>query len=213
MSLWDYIEEGFSSLGDGIAYVGEAAYDRVTSNASTLLGVSAVVATGGLATPLVIKALSVGPISNVAESLVDNVLRDKVQPVPGSVVYTDLAFGYAEHSGIYVGDGRIVELNSKGDISVVTPRDFISGGSGVSIYVSCKNGAAVGGERVAAAALRKRYSKRDYNLILDNCHQFTSGCLTGKFENSDNFLMFLKQQAKESLGATEWRVWDIDVFA
>lgn len=38
---------------------------------------------------------------------------------------------------------------------------------------------------------------RDYNLLIDNCHQFTSGCITGNFENSDNFTLFLKQRISE----------------
>ena len=49
---------------------------------------------------------------------------------------------------------------------------------------------------------------RDYNFIMDNCHQFTSGCLTGDFENADNFLWMLKDTAGEVLGADNWRLWD-----
>jgi hypothetical protein len=39
-------------------------------------------------------------ISNTAGSIIDNVVRDRVgKPAIGSVVYCDLAFGIAEHSG------------------------------------------------------------------------------------------------------------------
>ena len=37
-----------------------------------------------------------------------------VKPVPGSVVYCDLGFGFIEHSGIYIGNGRIVALERDG---------------------------------------------------------------------------------------------------
>ena len=52
--------------------------------------------------------------------------------------------------------------------------------------------------------------KRDYNMVLDNCHQFTSGCLTGDFEKGDNALWMLKTRAESALRADNWRVWDRD---
>jgi hypothetical protein len=52
-------------------------------------------------------------------------------------------------------------------------------------------------------------SSRAYNLLLDNCHQFTSGCLSGDFENPSNFMYFLKGDAEKYLKCNEWRVWDI----
>ena len=52
--------------------------------------------------------------------------------------------------------------------------------------------------------------KRNYNMVSDNCHQFTSGCLTGAFENADNALSMLKTRAENTLRADNWRVWDRD---
>ena len=153
--------------------------------------------------------LKAGPIGNFAESFVDNVIRDKVTPKPGSVVYCDLAFGYAEHSGIYVGNNRIVHLNSKGKIEKVSPKEFINGTTAISIYVSSSKGSSDGSDSVAERALRMVGREREYNVILDNCHQFSSGCLTGDFENSDNFLWMLKDTAKKQLGSNEWRVWTL----
>jgi hypothetical protein len=49
---------------------------------------------------------------------------------------------------------------------------------------------------------------RDYNLILDNCHQFTSGCLSGNFENAHNFFWMVRDETFKVLGANGWRVWD-----
>ena len=46
-------------------------------------------------------------LGNLAESFIDNVIRDKVTPVPGSVVYCELAYA-VEHSGIYIGDPVIL---------------------------------------------------------------------------------------------------------
>ena len=57
-----------------------------------------------------------GHLDNFVDSFVDNVIRDKVKPEIGTVVYCDLPFGYAEHSWIYIGDGEIVGLEKDGSI-------------------------------------------------------------------------------------------------
>lgn len=152
-----------------------------------------------------------GLLGNLAESFIDNVIRDTVYPVKGSMVYCDLAFGNAEHSGIYIGGNKIVHLDGSGDIEIVSPKRFLDrlGGfnSAISIYVSCDGDSPVGGSTVAERAKRMIGKCRNYNVILDNCHQFTSGCMSGNFENSDNFLWMLKDTAKSEISANTWRVW------
>ncbi len=97
------------------------------------------------------------PVHALLRSFRDNVLAEHVTPVPGSVLYCDLAAGYAEHSGIYVGGGGtkcIVELSRQQGrcvINLVSPGEFISGEIGFSIYVSSRNGPAVGKKSVARA--------------------------------------------------------------
>lgn len=147
------------------------------------------------------------PVLNMAEGIID-ACRDQVQPEIGSVLYCDLAFGYMEHSGIYIGNRQIVHLNGRGQIEIVSPRKFIDGGSGVHIYVSCYNSIAVGSEFVADRAQNMVGISRDYNFIFDNCHQFSAGCLTGNFDNASNFLWMLKDVAKDKLSANTWRVWE-----
>lgn len=153
-------------------------------------------------------------IINLAESVIDNCIRDKVSsPIRGSVVYCDLGAGLAEHSGIYIGKNRIVHLNGGGLIECVSPKEFMDrlGGwnTAISIYVSCTDGSPVGSKKVSKRAKSMVGVRRDYDLTLDNCHQFTTGCLTGDFENSYNFFTFLKDKVREELGGTEWRVWDL----
>lgn len=58
-------------------------------------------------------------VDNLRESIIDNVFRAHTSPVIGSVVYCDLLFGYAEHSGIYVGDDKIVHLDGSGLIEII----------------------------------------------------------------------------------------------
>ncbi|QOH81206.1 lecithin retinol acyltransferase family protein [Plesiomonas shigelloides] len=152
------------------------------------------------------------PLYNFTEAIIDNYLRDKVdEPVLGSVVYCDLAFGYAEHSGIYIGNGKIAHLNKYGCIEAVTPKEFIDGTTAISIYVSCSDffAFATGSDEVAERAKSMLGCSRDYNVILDNCHQFSAGCLTGNFENANIFLWMVKDEAKKVILATKWRVWDL----
>lgn len=89
------------------------------------------------------------PIANFAESFIDNVIKDKVTPKAGSVVYCDLVFGYAEHSGIYVGGNKIVHLNKKGIIEKVSPKEFVEETTAMSIYVSSSRETSDGNPLVA----------------------------------------------------------------
>ena len=150
-------------------------------------------------------------VKNLAEKIVDNVCRDKVRAKIGSVLYIEMAFGVADHSGIYIGQGEVVELSGEGIIQQVPVSEFmdVPGNTAMSVYVSSSDGHAVGSQTVARRARTMVGRHRDYNLIFDNCHQFTSGCLTGDFENSDNFLWMLKDTAKKRLGADQWCVWDL----
>lgn len=150
---------------------------------------------------------------NLVESFVDNVIRDKVYACVGSVLYYEMAFGAADHSGVYVGNGMVVELGGDGWVRKVSIREFMNAPAlvrtGRSLYVSSRNGCGIGSKDIAKRAMSMVGTCRNYNLLLDNCHQFTSGCVTGDFENSDNFLWMLKHTVRKTMQADEWRVWDI----
>ena len=132
----------------------------------------------------------------------------------GSVVYQDLdtsVFGdLFEHSGIHVGGHEVVSLSGSGKVVKQSTRDFLDGGSNRFIWVSCRGAASAGKRIVAERAQAMIGYKRNYNMVFDNCHQFTSGCLTGAFENADNFLWMLETRAESTLRADNWRVWDRD---
>lgn len=146
----------------------------------------------------------------LAENFVKRVFWDTVDaPRPGSVVYCGILFGQVEHSGIYVGKNRIVSLASTGEVVKQSPEEFLDGlTTGDTIYVSCQGKSPVGDADVAKRARRKVGHHRDYNVVLNNCHQFASGCLTGEFENADNLLETLQDTAASVLGADTWRAWE-----
>lgn len=152
----------------------------------------------------------------VAEHVIDNHIRDKViEPALGSILYTDLVLGTSEHSGVYIGNGKIVQLSGTGNIDCVSADQFMSGSTGVSIYVGCKDGVPVGAQEIAERAnlYQKSIGSRLYNVILDNCHQFSASCILGKPDNENNFLWMLKHTCKKEMGVNEWRVWDLDAFS
>ena len=183
------------------------------AGSTTLLTSAAVVAakTTVVTTSTVAKvALVTHATKHVSEYIIDE-MKGRVLPVRGSVVYCDLTLGngLAEHTGIYIGNDKIVHLNRHGFIEAVSPKQFISGPiTGFNIYVSCEGESAVGADEVADFAELMIGKSRDYNVLIDNCHQFTAGCLIGNSENPNNFLWFLKDEAKKCLGADNWRLWD-----
>ena len=140
------------------------------------------------------------------------------EPHVGSVVFCDL-LKVAEHSGIYVGEGSIVWLSSGGEFKKGSPEHFTTGmEKGKTVYVSCKGKSPVGSPKAAERALHRAgmiYHQHGYNVRNNNCHMFTSGCLTGDFR-PDKYLfsgigvftlLALAKIAKESLGYDCWRPW------
>jgi len=127
-----------------------------------------------------------GPLSSIAK----NVFMDEVHPVVGSVVRTDLALGLASHTGIFVGDNRIVEItevDDKARVQIVSPKQFVNGGAtrtGVYIYTAAAKYAngdlyALGDHGIADRALKAVGSRGKYFTMCNNCHQFTRYCITG----------------------------------
>ena len=70
------------------------------------------------------KLLFGGPLAAIAEVAIA-ATKNKVWPEMGSIVYCDLALGYAEHSGVHVGAGQIIHLNGQGKIEMVSVEDFV----------------------------------------------------------------------------------------
>lgn len=131
-----------------------------------------------------------------------------VRPAIGSVVYCNLAI-VAEHTGIYVGRGKIVQLNGQGNVELVTAKKFCNRlqGNNPSFTIFCpvdSHGKAIGSEAAAIRALEKVNSHEDYNLALHNCHCFTYSCLTGTEGFCPSFTL-LEETLKSEYGMHMWR--------
>lgn len=182
---------------------------------------------GGIA----VAAISLG-IKGI-KYFIDSNFRDQVTPQPGSVLYCDLWLG-AEHSGIYVGDQEIANIEvtdvAEGTVNRCDPASFTSKSTlGRKIYVSCDGDGAVGCEVVAHKAESHIGDRGLYGLVFDNCHDFSRKCVNHSpkgreasrierflvqanlvSENWERTIKELKVAARSKLGATKWRLWDWD---
>ena len=141
----------------------------------------------------------------------DYFFNTKILPHKGSIIKTDLIFGY-DHTGIYVGDNKIVELNGdQGDILCVDS-NFFAGGAYKNIFIACDVKINVlYDENIMYRALEMVGKRRKYQVLFNNCHQFTSGCITNEFENSDKFLWMLEMTIRQRLNkgkAITWACWE-----
>ena len=146
-------------------------------------------------------------------TLIDIFTNKQVLPVEGSIVCCLL--GLADHSGVYVGDGRIIHRDGMGIIADVSPREFLARLDGwnpaVTVFVSCREDEPVGSRDTALRARGALFDPRHegYNLITRNCHQFCHYCLTGKTDNgaTDFTFLSLEHEMRKVLHATSWRAW------
>lgn len=138
---------------------------------------------------------------------------EKVLPIAGCIVYCDL--GSFEHTGIYIGGNRIIELDGGGRIRTVSPGTFLDSSlyrTSTKIYIACDNkGKVLYNPQIADRAVQMVGKSRNYNLIMDNCHQFTCGCIIDDFENSNNFFTFVEHTISTELNNGDhikWLPWD-----
>ncbi|MGG2090494.1 hypothetical protein ABFY59_26505 [Priestia aryabhattai] len=143
-----------------------------------------------------------------------SISKSKVEPIYGSPIYTDLMFGKEAHSGIYIGDNKVVALRGDGEITESSLLEFTSHPTTVHqhIYVPYFKDNfdfPIGFASAGFRAMEMVGNKRRYNILIDNCHQFCSGYLTGNFENTGNFLWMLKDTIAElNEEAIRWKKWE-----
>ena len=103
-------------------------------------------------------------------------------------------------------------MNGNGKIEAVTPQEFVGRLDGVNpaktIYFAVANGKAAGNKKIADRAKAMIGKRRHYNVLLDNCHQFTCGCLSGDFENPCNYFTLVQAEIFSRFGIFSWKEWD-----
>ena len=111
----------------------------------------------------------------------------EVYPVKGCILKCDLGV-LLEHTGIYIGDGKIVGLNRHGKIRVENEKSFFPPGTNPKsnrIYTACygNSNEPLSAKKIAKRAKKKINEQTSYNVLFNNCHRFSTGCITGNFEN------------------------------
>ena len=146
----------------------------------------------------------------------DYLFHDSVKPKIGSILHCRILYG--EHTGIYIGHGQVVELTGSGEVKKIPLSEFTGNmipRNGIVIYVSCdENEQPLGDTSIAIRAKAMINTKRNYNLVFDNCHQFTCGAITGDFENANNFFWMLEDEIKKhfSLYKLKWRAIELNTY-
>lgn len=113
----------------------------------------------------------------------------------GCIVFCKL-LGVREHSGVYVGKGKIVHLDGNGYLVKTGFQEFLDRLWGLnpaySVYVACNSEGVPlysrwGRSCADMAESRYRYwnSKPDYSFAFRNCHHFSGFCLLGYEDESE----------------------------
>ncbi|GHE98083.1 hypothetical protein [Thalassotalea profundi] len=99
-----------------------------------------------------------------------------VKPKIGAIVCCGIG-GVLDHTGIWVEDNMIIELDGEGLIKPISPRRFTKERSGKDIFIACdSNGEPLSCPLAASRAIEKIFTHVPYHMIDNNCHQFIWQC-------------------------------------
>lgn len=99
-----------------------------------------------------------------------------VEPTLGAIVCCGIA-GVLDHTGIWVGDNTIVELDGNGLIKPISHQRFLHERSGEQIFILCDSlGTPLALELAGEKALKQIFQSIDYHFLDNNCHQFVWQC-------------------------------------
>ena len=99
-----------------------------------------------------------------------------VVPKIGAIVCCGVG-GVLDHTGIWVGDNTIIELDGNGLIKPISSTRFLDERSGKQIFILCDSQAIpLALEKVAEKAIGQIYQYVDYHILDNNCHQFVWQC-------------------------------------
>lgn len=182
--------------GEGIARAGETAANLIKKPFGK---VSDCVRSGAAVATLAVSKVT-GDVGGEIESVADieehgspalkSALGLRVKPKRGSIVKVELALGAASHTGVYVGNGEIVEIYVEDSMAIVRKVDkdeFLSCSTvrtGSVVSVASSDNKALCSEEIAARAEaeleRCSGGRGEYGLFSNNCHAFTRYCITGE---------------------------------
>lgn len=106
--------------------------------------------------------------------------EQRVKPQIGAIVCCGIG-GILDHTGIWVDNNTIVELDGEGLIKPISVQRFTKERSGKQVFIACDSTAKpLSYELAAQRALAQIFQVRDYHMIDNNCHQFIWQCFNNK---------------------------------
>jgi hypothetical protein len=112
-----------------------------------------------------------------------------VKPIVGAIVCCGIG-GILDHTGIWVDEDTIVEMDGQGLIKPISSRRFTEQRSGKNIFIACDSKAnPLISEVAAQRALEQIFLSQQYDMINNNCHQFLWQC----FKPGDTNLTTFKE--------------------
>ncbi len=158
-------------------------------------------------------------------SMIRNLMKEDVPLAPGSIVAVSLAFCF-EHTGIYMGNGKFLELYGDGSINMVGKKDFLDGAyrnndfpvrTGIHVYVASQGDQPIVVKEAVeqGTTLYKKVKKIPYHVLHNNCHMFTGFCLFGRdFQRNygcrffTNLTRMIITELAPSVDSFSWRISD-----
>lgn len=133
-------------------------------------------------------------------------------PPAGTPLLVSLAVAL-EHTGVYIGENKVVELQDDGFVKAVSLTDFINGDTapwplrnGTRIFAACDACSRNPISRSAIASVARRMADDSYyvgyDFIRHNCHFFTASCAVG-LEPNNEALVRLFAKGAVSIGRLE----------
>ena len=127
-----------------------------------------------------------------------------IEPPPaGTPLLVSLALAF-EHTGIYLGDNHVAELNGDGQVKAVSLTRFVNGTddgfwpfrNGTRIFAACdaRSRRPLADTRTLAtarAALEEGSFRPGYDFAQVNCHLFTAACVRGILPEGRKFRKLL----------------------
>jgi uncharacterized protein YaaW (UPF0174 family) len=154
----------------------------------------------------------------------DKEFRIRFEPKIGSILRTELVGNVVDHSGIYVGDGKIVEIFNDNGMAKVKEVNFyeftyssnIRTGKTIYIAVDKLTKEVIFNEKIAQEAKKHIGKMTEYELLKNNCHSFVCKCIQKvPFEEKVEVVFFseLERVISKYLNderMVDWEVCDIN---
>ncbi len=133
----------------------------------------------------------------------------RAKPVFGSVVCCGIG-GLLDHTGIWIDDDTIIEVDGNGLIKPISSARFTQERSGDKIFVACDSrGQPLASTQAGERAIAQIYQVRKYHVIDNNCHQFIWECFSPNDGNLTTFKALNQRLAQRFDRQVYWDLCDL----